>query len=49
MTKMEFDCESDKTTKNKKRFQIVDEMGNTLGSVYLPKDATKLKVTLEFE
>jgi len=41
------DAENDKTTKNFDRFKFTK--GDVNGSVYLPKGASKVKVTIEYE
>ena len=47
MTKIEMDAENDKTTKNFDRYKITN--GTVNGSVYIPKGASKVKVTVEYE
>ncbi len=47
MSKLEMDAEKDKTTKNFDRFKF--DNGNISGSVYIPKGANKVKVTIEYE
>jgi len=44
---MEFDAEKDKITKNFYRFKFGNE--NIYGSLYLPKGANKVKITIELE
>lgn len=41
------DAENDKTTKNFDRYKF--SSGDVNGSVYLPKGASKVKVTIEYE
>ncbi|MBW6518951.1 MAG: hypothetical protein K0A89_10680 [ANME-2 cluster archaeon] len=47
MTRIEMDAENDKTTKNFDRYKFTND--NVNGSVYLPKGASKVKVTIEYE
>jgi hypothetical protein len=47
MTKIEMDAENDKTTKNFDRYKFTN--GTVNGSVYVPKGASKVKVTIEYE
>jgi hypothetical protein len=47
MTKIEMDAENDKTTKNFDRYKFTN--GTVNGSVYLPKGAGKVKVTIEYD